>query len=114
METLTSLLAILTGILLRLAIPIALTALFIVVLRRLDSHWQAEAELHPLPVQKPECWKVKGCAPDQVKECAASASPLPCWQVFRTSNGYLREECLNCKVFVNAPTPTLTIEPRRM
>ena len=114
METIASFLAVLTGLLLRLAIPIAGTGILIYFLRKLDAHWQAEAELPPVPVQKPECWKIKGCPPAQKKNCAAASSSMPCWQVFRQSNGYLREECIYCKVFVDAPVPALTIELRRM
>lgn len=107
MEGFTSLFAVLTGILLRLAIPIVATALLIVILRKLDARWQAEAELQPLSVKKPECWKVNDCPPEAVKDCPGANSPLPCWQVYRLPNGYLQTECLSCKVFVNAPTPTL-------
>lgn len=114
METFTSFLAILTGFLVRLAIPIAGTGILIYFLRKLDAHWQAEAELLPTPMQKAECWKVKDCSPVQRKKCAAASSPLPCWQVFRQPNGYLREDCISCEVFVNAPIPTLKTEPRRM
>ena len=114
METLTSLLAILAGLLIRLAIPIAGTAILIFFLRKLDARWQAEAKL-PLPtVQKVECWKIKDCPPSERKKCAAAASPLPCWQVYRLPNGYLHEECLTCEVFGDAPVPALKIEPRRM
>ncbi len=114
METITSLLAILAGVLLRLAIPIAGTLILIYFLRQLDAHWQKEAQLSPIPVQKAECWEVKGCSPAQKKVCKAASSPLPCWQVFRQPNGYLQEECISCKVFIDAPTPALKIEPRRM
>ena len=114
METITALLALLIGLLVRLAIPILVTALLIVLLRRLDAHWQKEAHLPALVVAKPECWKVKGCTPEQRADCAGAKSPLPCWQAYRLPNGYLREECLTCKVFTEAPAPTLVIEPRRM
>ena len=114
METLTAILVLAAGVLLRLAIPIAGTAALIYFLRKLDEHWQAEAELPPVPVQKVECWKIQGCSPAERKNCAAASSPLPCWQVFRQPNGYLREECIKCKVFIDAPIPALTIEPRRM
>lgn len=108
MEGITSLLAILAGLLLRLAIPIAATILLIVVLRKLDTRWQAEAESQPLPVDKPECWKVNDCPPEAVKDCPGANSPLPCWQVYRLPNGYLQKECLSCKVFIGTPAPTLT------
>ena len=114
METLTSLLYVIAGLLLRLAIPIAATVLLVFFLRKLDKRWQVEAELHPQLVDKPECWKTKGCTPEQVASCDAAASDLPCWQVHRLPNGYLNEKCLSCDVFTEAPVPTLKPEPRRM
>jgi len=113
METIISLLAVLTGLLVRLAFPIAITALLIFVLRKLDAHWQAEAQA-PVSFEKIDCWKVKGCSPEQVANCKGASSSLPCWQVYRLPNGYLREECLSCKVFTDAPIPAFNIEPRRM
>jgi len=114
MDTLTSLLAILAGLLVRLAIPIAGTGILIYFLRKLDAHWQAEAKLPLAPAQKVECWNINGCSPEQRKICAAASSPLPCWQVFRQPNGYLQEKCISCEVFINAPIPALKTEPRRM
>jgi hypothetical protein len=101
----TAALAIVTGLLMRLAAPAVATVLVVVLLRRLDAHWKAEAEYLPVKVEKPECWKVKDCTPSQKKVCPAAKSPLPCWQVFRLPNGYLREECLTCQVLVRAPLP---------
>ena len=114
METIPSLLALLAGLLVRLAIPIALTALLIFCLRKLDARWQMEAQSPELANQKVECWKIKGCPPEQVAQCVGAQSPLPCWQAFRLPNGYLREECLTCKVFTEAPMPALKIETRRL
>jgi hypothetical protein len=102
------------GLLLRLAIPIAATLLVIYILRRLDKRWQAEAALAPVSVEKPECWKVNGCLPEKIKQCAAAQSPLPCWQHKRLPNGYLNENCLSCPVFIEAPVPSLTITPRSL
>ncbi len=110
----TSFLAILTGLLVRLAIPIAGTIILIYFLRTLDAHWQAEAQLPAAAAHKAECWKVKGCSSARKKNCAAASSPLPCWQVFRQPNGYLREDCISCPVFIDAPLPALKAEPRRM
>ena len=107
METITSVLAIIAGLLLRLAIPIAGTILVVTLLRKLDARWQREAQLSPLPVAKIECWKVKGCTAAQKKNCTAASSPLPCWQVFREPNGYMRERCISCEVFIDAPIPAL-------
>ena len=114
MEGLTSFLAILTGLLLRLAIPIAGTGIVIYFLRRLDAHWQAEAQIPAKPAPKAECWNIRGCSASQREQCPAASSPLPCWQVFRQPNGYLQEKCISCEVFIHAPIPALKTEPRRM
>jgi hypothetical protein len=114
METLTSLFAILAGLLLRLAIPVAGTIILVFLLRKLDAHWQAEAELTPVTTEKVECWKIKGCSEEQPKNCLGAASALPCWQVYRQPNGYLQEKCISCEVFINAPVPAIKPEPRRM
>jgi hypothetical protein len=114
METIISFLYVLTGLLLRLAVPILATVLLVFVLRKLDMQWQAEAELYPRAIDKPECWKTKGCTPQQTENCEAYRSELPCWQVRRLPNGYLHEECLSCQVFTEAPIPTLKTEPRRL
>jgi len=107
MDIITSLLAITTGFALRLAIPIAITAVAIYFLRRLDTRWQAEAEeqlLLPV-VEKPKCWEVNGCTPEMRATCAGYQSDQPCWQAFREENGYLKERCLGCDVFQKAPIP---------
>jgi hypothetical protein len=114
MEAITSLLAVIAGVLLRLALPIFGTAILIFLLRKLDAHWQKEAQLMPVSASKVECWKAKGCPPEQHKHCPAVTSPLPCWQVHRLPNGYLPEKCISCAVFIDAPAPTLKIQPRRM
>jgi hypothetical protein len=114
MNTLTSFFYLFVGLLLRLAIPILATLFVIYILRRLDKRWQAEAELQPVEVEKPECWRVKGCPPEQVKDCTAARSHLPCWQVKRLPNGYLNEDCLACPVFIEAPVPAFTIETRSL
>ena len=114
MDTLASYFYILIGLLLRLAVPITATLLVVFFLRKLDKRWRAEAELQPVKIEKPACWKVKGCPPEQVKNCTAAKAQLPCWQVKRQPNGYLNEDCLSCQVFIEAPVPTLTIEPRSL
>jgi hypothetical protein len=114
MENIFALLAVIIGLLIRLAIPIALTALLIFFLRKLDAHWQAEAELPQPDVQTIECWKIKNCSPEQIKTCVAYQATSPCWQVKRLPNGYLREECLSCEIFTQAPMPAFKTEPRRI
>lgn len=110
MEALTALAAIAIGLLLRLAIPILITALVVYFLKKLDARWQAEGEMPLASVQKPECWQIKNCPIETAAVCPGHLSPLPCWQVFRLPNGYLRERCLSCEVFRGAPLPALTSE----
>ena len=109
METLTAFLVLLSGLLVRLALPIAVTLLAVYILRRLDAYWQAQAEAElearTAVIEKPQCWKGKHCPPAQRKACPGFNSSKPCWQVFRLPNGYLHEECLACQVFLNAPIP---------
>jgi hypothetical protein len=100
-------LAVIFGLLLRLGIPLAITILVFTLLRRLDARWQREAaaEQHA-PVPARPCWEVKGCSADKMKTCPAVAHPeTPCWQVFRSKEGALREGCLDCDVFRLAPAP---------
>ena len=107
MDGLTPLLAIVTGFALRLAIPIAITAIAIYFLRRLDNRWQAEAEqqlLQPV-VEKIKCWEINGCTPEMRAKCVGYQSKQPCWQAFRSENGHLQERCLGCDVFQQAPIP---------
>ena len=114
MENVITFLYILLGLLLRLALPIAGTLLIVYLLRKWDARWQAEAQRQAIPARKAECWKVKGCPPEQMQNCTARSSPLPCWQVNRLPNGYLQEDCLSCPVFLEAPIPTMKIEPRSL
>lgn len=114
METLISFLMLIAGLLLRLAIPLALTAVLIFFLRRLDAHWQAEAELPQVRLEADECWKTQNNAVEKTQHTAAQESTLPCWQAKRLPNGYLREECLACEIFTEAPMPALKTEPRRI
>lgn len=114
METFTSFLFIIAGLLLRLAVPIVGTVLLVLFLRKLDERWQAEAELHPQVMEKPECWKIKGCTLQQTGNCKVYQSSLPCWQLYRLPNGYLKEQCLSCQVFTEAPIPALKPESRRL
>jgi hypothetical protein len=107
METISAILAVITGFALRLALPIVITAVAIYFLRRMDTRWQAEAEdqlLLPV-VEKPKCWEINGCTAEMRATCAGFRSEQPCWQVFRQDNGYLQERCLGCDVFRKAPIP---------
>ena len=107
MDTFEALLAILTGIVLRFVLPIGITMLAIYFLRKLDARWQAEGQMvaETSSVEKPKCWEVNNCPPEKVEKCPGYLSAQPCWQAFRTREGYLKEECLECSVFRNAPIP---------
>lgn len=105
MEMFDPILAIITGFLVRLAIPILVTLAAVYFLKRLDARWQSEGEVQPVSVEKPECWKINKCPPTQRETCPGYLSPLPCWQARRLPNGYLRSECLDCEIFRNAPIP---------
>ncbi len=106
MEPLTSFLVVLTGIVLRLVLPLTLTALVVFALRKLDARWQAEAELEKKLLIKDEtpCWKEQDLSMDKIRQMS-TVSGKPCWQTKRLPNGYLREECLDCEVFLSAPIP---------
>jgi len=114
METIIAIVNVIVGLLIRLAIPLGLTGVLIFFLRKLDARWQTEASGTELEIQTAECWKIKKCPPEQVINCVAANAALPCWQVFRLPNGYLREACLSCEVFTKAPLPALKAEPRRL
>jgi hypothetical protein len=107
MESITAVLAVVTGISLRLAIPIGITAIAIYFLRRLDNRWQAEAEEQLLlpAVEKMKCWEINGCTAEMRASCPGCQSEQPCWQAFREETGYLKERCLGCDVFQKAPIP---------
>jgi hypothetical protein len=108
METFISLLAVIAGLVLRLAIPIAITAVAIYVLRHLDARWQSEgASEASLPVvEKPRCWETNNCTPEMRASCPGYLSKAPCWQARRKENGYLQDKCLECDIFLKAPVPT--------
>ena len=109
MEALNTLITFAIGLTIRLGIPIALTALLIFILRRLDERWQAQVkeEQPAAPLARNTgCWNVKQCSSEQRANCDAYAHPeIPCWQYFRGKDGTLRESCLGCDVFLKAPAP---------
>lgn len=106
--TANAIFAVLLGLFLRLILPLAATLLIVALLRSLDMRWQKEAEMERSLLIRDEepCWKEQGLPMEEIKAKAAE-SGKPCWQIHRLSNGYLREACLECEVFVNAPTPNL-------
>jgi hypothetical protein len=104
-----SILTFFLGILLRIGLPVSVTALVFLLLRRLDDRWQKEALAIPVISSQRPCWETRGCSEEKRKDCPAFAhSKNPCWQVFRTPNGLLKEECLGCDVFRLAPVPVVS------
>ena len=103
-----AILALILGLTIRLGLPLLVTLLVVIGLRRLDIRWQKEAESERSLLIRDEepCWKEQGLSMDEIK-VRVSESGKPCWQIHRLSNGYLREACLDCEVFINAPAPTL-------
>ncbi len=102
-----SFLLFLLGILVRIGIPVAVTILVIALLRRLDRRWQKQSLALPvIAAGGRPCWEAKGCSQEKRKGCPAATNPdVPCWQIFRSRNGALREDCLGCDVFRQAPVP---------
>ena len=104
MEWLDAVVAVGLGFLLRLGIPILITIILVRFLRRLDERWQVEAEVAATPVKNIGCWEIKECPHELRETCKAYLNPeTPCWQVFRDPNGDMKEGCLGCKVFRDAP-----------
>lgn len=100
------------GLMLRLGLPFAITALLVRLLRRLDARWEAEARQvqSAQPALAPQagvrCWEVRGCSPRRRANCPAYQHPeVPCWQHFRKRDGQLQSACLDCNVFTHAPAP---------
>ena len=91
---------------LRIGIPILITALIVLWLKELDLRWRAEGSLEAEEEPQVPCWEVRKCPPQLLEHCPAYADKTaPCWQVFRAREGQLRQACLSCTVFRNAPAP---------
>ncbi len=112
MQGLTESLAVILGFVLRLGIPFLVTLFFVRLLRRLDERWQREGavEVSEAFREAPlfsalRCWIANDCPPEQQENCPAFIEAVrPCWQVYR-ENGSVKQECLECEVFQQAPVP---------
>jgi len=104
-------LAILLGLMIRFGVPLLLTGLAAWGLRRLDHHWQQQAEhSRPAPLglgaasAEVRCWETTDCPAAVRQACPAFAQPAAaCWQVFRQQTGMLMKACMTCEVFLHAP-----------
>lgn len=102
----TTAFVVIAGFLIRIGLPILLMIGLVSLLRRLDSRWQAEALLQQKLAARNDGKRtldLTGCTVDDVSKKQFINSSEPCWQLLRKSNGYLHEECLQCKVFRAAP-----------
>jgi len=98
--------AVLLGVLLRFGIPILLTGVVVYFLRKLDTRWQKDTEATSL-VPTIRCWILNDCPMERMEKCPVyKQGGKPCWQVFRDADGQLREKCMGCDVFRNAPAVT--------
>lgn len=108
MDGIYSVLTVLTGLLLRIGLPILITLAVILWLRWLDARWQLEAADLLAGQGKPRpavpCWEKRGCSEEKQKSCPVFGNrEVFCWQFFRGQDGRLPEKCLTCKVFREAP-----------
>jgi len=106
------LLVFLASFVIRIGLPLLITVLLVRWLGELDRRWKEEAgqfiaeetnrEINENIAQE-LCWEVRKCAPERRERCPAYAhQETPCWQVFRTRDGQLKEICLDCEVFRHA------------
>ena len=110
MDPFTTVINVVLGLLLRLGLPVLVTAGAIWLLRRVDARWQHEAEqtrTQALQGSVPRCWELRDCPPERAVECAAYCDrSQPCWQTFRDPQGNLQQRCLACQLFQQAAVPT--------
>ena len=121
MDLFTEIAGLLVLFILRLGVPIAVTAGIVWGLRRLDARWQAEAEAQrieravakgllpptavtsPLAVERP-CWEHNNCTPETQQQCPACAlADIPCWMARLRSDGKLPARCYGCTLFRTRP-----------
>jgi hypothetical protein len=114
MTTLEGLFLAIGWALLRFGLPILVTVLLFHFFKRLDERWQAEAREYSqrtgvgtfVPIVR--CWLFNDCPEEKRARCIAyQDQSKPCWQHFRTAEGYLKEDCLGCDVFKGVPAPVI-------
>jgi|YNPNPStandDraft_1061719.scaffolds.fasta_scaffold21432_4 hypothetical protein len=129
MEAIVDTLVILGMLLIRIGIPIAITAALAYALRRLDQRWQAEArrarglppiEEAPLvaPTAQPalegqHCWERKGCSEWARANCPAYQHPEePCWAAQSRALGVMPAECTTCEMYAPGQTAKAPLPAR--
>jgi hypothetical protein len=108
METFYTGIMVLGVFLLRLGIPLTITLGVAYGLRRLDAHWEAEAQVRQAvasreialnPAEQP-CWVLKKCPESLYTQCPAyHHADQPCWMVFNQLMGVTPGRCLKCTLF---------------
>ena len=110
--------AVMVGLfLIRLGIPLVVTILVTWGLRRLDAHWQAEADARQLnaavadgeiapsevlapAARKEPCWEYRDCPETAKRNCpACGPTDLPCWMARLRAEGKLPGRCYGCERF---------------
>lgn len=98
------------GFLIRIGIPLVLTILLSLLLRRLDAQWRdeaigyqaeainkAEQDIYFTIWSRTPCWEEKNCSPEERARCKAYLqSEKPCWEVYR-NNGSYSKSCTTCQ-----------------
>jgi hypothetical protein len=103
---------------LRLGVPLGITALVGYWLHRLDAKWQAEAlarradnllaqqngaaepEIEMFTVIDEPCWTHRGCSESAYLGCPAyRQAELPCWLARLRAEGRLPSPCHQCELF---------------
>jgi len=110
METTNGFLIAVGWFLLRFGIPVLITLLVGMLLKRIDARWQVEGEEYRKQsglddlIPMINCWVFNNCSEEKRKNCKAYQEPKkPCWQHFRAQNGEIKENCLGCGVFRGTP-----------
>lgn len=95
MNNYISLIYVVSGFLVRIAIPLAVTFVLARAIRRLDQRWQAEGARRKKN-SVPACWEYMNCSKSRREQCPVHNLPgIICWEYFR-SNGSVQPRCENC------------------
>ena len=96
-------LEIFAGGLLRLLLPVGLTLVVAMLLKRMDDRWRVESLRETMaaagvsgPVTDLHCWEAHGCTSERRSQCRASQNPdQPCWESFSV-RGEMQSACKRC------------------
>ena len=112
MEWLPTTLAMILGILLRIAVPIIVTILFVYLLKKLDERWKSESDIGTGQADQSGnigCWDVNNCPAE--KRVGMQGLPKPGHPLLAGVPGrkwQITRSCIGCDVFRHAPVPVTT------